>query len=302
MNSISPIVLFVYNRPVHTQQTLNSLSKNYLASKSELTIYSDAPKNAEAKEEVDKVRSLIQNIYGFKSITIIEREKNWGLAASIIDGVSAVINKHGKVIVLEDDMVTSPYFLTFMNQALDHYQNKPIVWHISGWNYPISSISEQAYLWRGMNCWGWATWADRWEYFDNNVDRVISNFSRNDIKRFNLDGSKNLFDQILKNKKGKLNTWATFWYATIFKNNGLCLNPSRSYLKNIGLDGSGQNCIPDGYNVNLSHSKEITFPEKLSENTETVSLIKLYYETHPNRVKMKVKRLLKKLIPFYLKK
>ena len=134
MNKLAPIVLFVYNRPEHTKLTVMALQKNELARESELFIYSDAPKNLDVKVKTDEVRKYIKSISGFKKIIIIEREKNWGLAASIIDGVTKIINEYGKIIVLEDDLVTSSYFLKFMNEALEFYKNEDKVWHISGWN------------------------------------------------------------------------------------------------------------------------------------------------------------------------
>ena len=175
-NNLAPIVLFVYNRPWHTKQTVEALQKNELSSESELFIYSDASKNKEAEEKVQEVREYIRTIDGFKKVTIIEREKNWGLANSIIDGVTKVVNEYGKIIVLEDDLVTSPYFLKFMNESLEFYKNEKKVWHISGWNYPI--FKEQkcgTFLWKKMNCWGWSTWKDRWQYFEKNPENLLKN-------------------------------------------------------------------------------------------------------------------------------
>jgi len=257
----APIILFVYNRPDHTQQTLSALTANHLAKESNLIIYSDAPKNLQAEESVKAVRSLIKNIQGFKSVTIIERDKNWGLANSIIDGVTDVVNKYGKVIVLEDDIVTSPYFLLFINKALDFYENEKKVWHISGWNYPIfTSDLPDAFFWRTMNCWGWSTWKDRWQYYEKNVDKLIDIFSEDDIYLFDINDTAEMWSQVISNKEGKINTWAIFWYATIFKNEGLCLNPAVSFVKNIGLDGSGIHCgIDPRQETKIINNKEIDF-------------------------------------------
>ena len=123
MKSLSPIVLFVYNRPWHTQQTIEALQKNELASESNLIIYSDEANNKNVQENVDKVRLYIDQIDKFKKVTIIKRETNWGLANNIIDGVTKVVNQYGKIIVLEDDMITSPYFLKYMNEALEIYKD-----------------------------------------------------------------------------------------------------------------------------------------------------------------------------------
>ena len=139
MNNVpAPIVLFVYNRPWHTQQTVEALQKNKLASESELFIYSDDAKNDDARVSVDEVRKYIDNITGFKKITVIKRDKNWGLASSIIDGVTKIVNKYGRIIVLEDDLVTSPYFLKFMNDSLEVYEKRNDVFSVTGFNYPKS--------------------------------------------------------------------------------------------------------------------------------------------------------------------
>jgi len=276
----APIVLFVYNRPYHTRQTVEALRKNELASESKLVIYSDAPKNSEAKQSVQEVREYIKSIAGFKKVTIVEREKNWGLAANIIDGVTKIVNEYGKIIVLEDDLVTSPYFLKFMNEALEFYQDEKRVWHISGWNYPIEAdTSDGAFLWRVMNCWGWATWADRWRNYEKDVDKLIGSFSKEDIKRFNLDGIENFWEQVLENQKGEIDTWAIFWYASIFKHNGLCVNPVQSYVDNIGHDGSGTHCDDGGYceMIVLNHHKSICFESEIYENKMIVDKVKHFY-------------------------
>ena len=218
MKNLSPIVLFVYNRLRHTQQTIEALQKNHLASESNLIIYSDGAKTKNEQEDVNKVRLYIEQIDIFKNITIIKREKNWGLANNIVDGVTKVINQYKKIIVLEDDLVTSPYFLTYMNEALDFYKDEGKVWHISGWNYPIKTDRlHDVFLWRVMNCWGWATWSNRWSYYDKNINKTIKNFSNQDIKKFDLNHSETFFKQIILNKEKKIHTWAVFWYATIFK-------------------------------------------------------------------------------------
>ncbi|MCP8689369.1 glycosyltransferase [Marinobacterium sedimentorum] len=239
----APIVLFVYNRPWHTQQTVEALQRNQLASQSELFIYSDAPKNEETKPQVKQVRDYIKTVSGFKTVTIIERDKNWGLAENIIDGVTEIVNMYGRIIVLEDDLVTSPYFLNFMNDALSFYNNEDKVWHISGWNYPIDSEGlDSTFLWHVMNCWGWATWRDRWRGFIKNPEQLIASWDKDKVYEFNLYGKQDFWSQVQANSNGSLNTWAVFWYSSIFQNGGLCLNPVKTYVENIGLDGSGENC------------------------------------------------------------
>ncbi|MBF0443636.1 MAG: glycosyltransferase [Oligoflexales bacterium] len=297
-SNLAPIVLFVYNRPEYTRRTINALQKNLLAIESDLFIYSDAPKNESEIGKVKEVRSFIRSISGFKNITVIEREKNWGLADSIIDGVTNTIKDYKKVIVLEDDLETSPYFLHFMNENLAYYKDKKTVWHISGWNYPFNfDVNEDLFLIRVMSCWGWGTWDDRWQHFEKNTDQLVNDFSKNDIKRFNLDGCYDLWNQVLANKSKKINTWAIYWYATIFKKNGLCINPVLSYVRNIGLDGTGENCTNNPYEKfsSLNNSKDIKFPDMLEENPEMLSIIKNGFKKIRKNY---LKRLIKKIRHF----
>jgi hypothetical protein len=281
MNKLAPIVLFVYNRPEHTKQTVEALQKNELAIESELFIYSDAAKNISVKAKTDEVRKYIKSINGFNKVTVIKREKNWGLAASIIDGVTKIVNEYGKVIVLEDDLVASPYFLKFMNDALEFYKNEDKVWHVSGWSYPIEPNGlDDVFLSRLMNCWGWATWANRWKYFEKDVGKTIKNFDNGNIKRFNLGGATNFWSQVIGNKNNKIDTWAVFWYATIFQEDGLCLNPTQTFLENIGHDGSGVHCGENcSYSSSLSVNNNIMFVDKIEENKLAIERIQLFYKS-----------------------
>ncbi|NNN84135.1 glycosyltransferase family 2 protein [Vibrio sp. A8-1] len=279
-NNLAPIVIFVYNRQWHTQQTIEALQKNELSDQSDLIIYSDGSKNDQSSSQVQEVRNYLKTVSGFKTIKIIERDKNWGLAANIIDGVSEVINHYGKVIVMEDDIVTSPSYLSFMNQALEHYQNENKVWHISGWNYPLTDgCNTDAFFWRVMNCWGWATWNDRWQHFNKDPKKLIDKWKEEKIHRFNLDGTHDFWSQVLNNQSGKLNTWAIFWYATIFTNNGLCLNPYQSYVKNIGNDGTGENCGKvDIYSKEINSSEIKMWPSRVLEDDDCVKQIKMFFK------------------------
>jgi FkbM family methyltransferase len=243
MENLAPIVLFVYNRPLHTQKVVEALLKNDEAKYSNLFVFSDAAKNEEAKEKVEQVRNYIKTISGFKSITIKEQAKNQGLAKSIIDGVTEVVNRFGKIIVLEDDIETSPYFLKFLNDALNFYENEKRVWVITGYNYPINTDKLPKIVFSYFySCWGWGIWADRWKFFDKNPDKYITLISKKDIYKFDYYGTMEQFSQITKNNTGELNTWAVFLYAEMFVNKGLCLFPAKSLVKNIGFDNSGVHC------------------------------------------------------------
>lgn len=284
--NLAPIILFTYNRLSHTKQTIDALQKNELAKKSELFIYSDGGKDEDSWNKVGEIRQYLESVVGFKNITIIKRDVNIGLAQNIIDGVTKIINQYGKIIVLEDDIVTSPYFLNFMNDSLDFYEKTSKVWHISGWNYPISDENlEDVFLYRTMNCWGWATWKNRWNNYEKNPQKFISIFSEKDICEFNLDNATNFWEQVEKNHNKQMNTWAIFWYAIIFKNQGLCLNPTQSFVENIGFDGTGTNTGPrDNYSSNLSRqSYKIRFENNLIENKTATDRIKLFFRENENK-------------------
>lgn len=295
--SYAPVVLFVYNRPDHTKKTVDALKLNKGASQTDLIVYSDAAKIPDHENMVAKTREYVDQITGFRSVTIRKRQENWGLAASIIDGVTNVVEEYGRVIVLEDDIVTSPAFLSFMNRALDFYKDEKRVWHISGWSYPadFDEVAD-AFLWRGMNCWGWATWADRWQCFEKNPEKLISEWHSEEKYRFDLDGSGIFWGQVEANAKKRINTWAIFWYATIFENGGLCVNPSMSYVNNIGHDDTGEHCGADSsYDVHqLNLSPDLCLPQKIIESDLAVLIIKKFYKLQkrslPTRVINKLGR------------
>jgi len=279
VTKLAPIVLFTYNRLWHTQQTIEALQKNELASESELFIYSDGGKDEESWARAKELREYLKSIDGFKNITIIEQEKNLGLADSIISGVTKIVNEYAKIIVLEDDIVTSPYFLRYMNDALDFYENVDKVWHISGWNYPIDANGlSDTFLWRNMNCWGWATWASRWKRYEKKPKELIASFNEGEIEYFNLDGCVDFWSQVIKNHNGSMNSWAIFWAATIHKSDGLCLNPSQTYAKNIGFDGTGVHTgVRTNYASPFNRKKSIIFEEVMLESKLALHKIKQFY-------------------------
>jgi hypothetical protein len=243
MSKIAPIVLFTYNRLWHTQQTVEALQKNELANESALFIYSDGGKDEKSCEQVSELRAFLKTIVGFKSIHIVAREKNYGLADNIIDGVTEIVNKFGRIIVLEDDMVTSPYFLRYMNSNLELYKDDDRVASIHGYLYPINQELLNPFFIKGSDCWGWATWKEKWALFEKDGFQLLKELeSKNITYEFDFNGSypytKMLKDQIA----GKNNSWAIRWYASTFLSNMLTLYPPCSYLENIGFDNSGTHC------------------------------------------------------------
>jgi len=272
MTTLAPIALFVYNRPSHTRQTVESLQNNGLAKDSSLTIYSDAPKSAEHAEAVNKVREYIRQIDGFKSVTIIEWEMNYGLARSIIEGVTRLCGEYGRVIVLEDDLVTSPYFLQFMNDALNMYEHEDQVMQISGFTYPIGHIEDETFFLRLPLCWGWATWNRAWVHFRKDND-VMLKFDKKMRRAFSFNNTYHFWWQLELNKKGKLNTWFVYWYAALFLRGGLALYPGKSLVKNIGMDGSGMHGDPtNNYDVVPASSAVQLAPITCRESEVAVKL------------------------------
>lgn len=281
-SNLAPIVLFTYNRLDHTKQTVEALQKNIFAEDSLLYIYSDAPKNEKAIESVNAVREYLHGVTGFKGIYIIEREENWGLARNIIDGVTKIVNKYGKIIVVEDDIVTSSNFLKYMNDALELYKDMPRVMEINAYTYPIEKegLPEQFFL--GIaGCWGWATWDRAWKYFKRDPENVRDSFSEDEIHRFTLEGNwPDVWEQVLANCDGRLYTWAVFWFVAIFKQNGLTLWPRDSIAANVGMDGSGEHCgATEDFNQKINTKKLNRFPKNASENNQARQAVgKWYYE------------------------
>lgn len=233
--SPAPIALFVYNRPAHTLETLSYLKKNELAAQSDLYIFSDGPKTEKDAASVAEVRKIAVEVSGFKMVTLIARERNMGLANSVISGVSQLVSTHGRVIVFEDDLISSPHTLEYFNNALNHYQDEEKVMHISGYIFPLENAQlPETFFFRAALSWGWATWARAWKNFEPDVDQLISRFDDEKIKQFSIEGTMNFWKQIQDFKAGKNNSWAIRWYASVFLNGGLTLNPSQSLIHNIG--------------------------------------------------------------------
>lgn len=261
MNS-APIVLFVYNRLSHLKHVIASLKKNVDYGNCRLFVYSDGYKDNFDQCDVESIRSYLRTIDGFKSIRIIERAENWGLANNIIDGVTSVVNEYGKVIVLEDDLVVSPYFLKYMNEALDLYENEEQVACIHGYVYPVKRQLPETFFIKGADCWGWATWKRGWDLFRSDGKALLNEIEKRKLKReFDFNNSYPFFRMLKHQIEGKNNSWAVRWYASAFLHNKLTLYPGRSLVKQIGVDGSGTHCgINEMFNVTLTDS-----PVELSE-------------------------------------
>jgi len=241
---LAPICLFTYSRLKETRKTIQALQENYLSSKSDLIIFSDGSLNSNDKTQVLKVRNYIHTIGGFNSVEVIESDHNKGLADSIISGVSKIISKYGKVIVLEDDLVTSANFLDFMNQALDYYQDSDQIFSISGYTMDLPSLEDYPkdyYLGYRASSWGWGTWKEEWEGVDWEVTDYTS--FKLDIPRQMqfMRGGSDMPQMLWKQMNGKIDSWAIRWCYDQFKRNMFTVFPSTSKVLSIGFGEDATN-------------------------------------------------------------
>ena len=294
---LSPILLFTYNRLSHTRMVIAALLQNEYASASDLIVYSDGGKEEKTIREVESVRCYLKSITGFKSVTIFERPQNWGLANNIIDGVTSIVNQYGKVIVLEDDLVVSPYFLKYMNEALDFYEKEEQVVCIHGYVYPVKQKLPEAFFIKGADCWGWATWKRGWDLFCPDGKKLLNEIEkRNMQKEFDFDNSYPYFRMLKRQIEGKNNSWAIRWYASAFLQNKFTLYPGRSLVNQIGVDGSGTHCgVNEMFNVSLADSP-IELSETVIQESKQGRNAFIYYFRYVMfyyKVKARLKRLFK---------
>lgn len=245
----APVIVFVYNRADHAARTLNCLAANTLAPYSELFIYCDNAKNDNARQGVEDVRSFVDDFAHtspFKTVSVIKADSNKGLAHSIIDGAGEIIKKYGRIIVVEDDLVSSPDFLTYMNEALDFYEKNDRIWSISGYTSPLKSLEKyphDIYMSPRGCSWGWATWKDRFERVDWEVTD-FKDFIKDPkrVKHFN-EGGPDMTEMLTRQVNGSINSWAIRWCYAQSKENMYTVYPSKSRIRNIGCDASGSNCV-----------------------------------------------------------
>lgn len=247
-STLAPVVLFVYNRPWHTEQTLNALKSNEFAEQTLLYIFCDGAKKdstSENSENIRKVHSVVRSGNWCRKTIVIETDENKGLAASVISGVTEVINRHGKVIVLEDDVVPGRFFLRFMNEALRFYAEDERIFSVGGVNYAFKipkHYPHDVFIVQRTVTWGWGTWSDRWQKADwsiQNFDPLFNN--KKEIKKFTRGGNDLL--HLLRLKiEGKIDSWAIIWDYYHYKYEKFCIRPVFTLVQNIGLDGTGINC------------------------------------------------------------
>ena len=276
----APILLFTYNRLSHTRRCVEALLNNSLASESELFIYSDAAKDESQQKAVEEVRQYIHTIRGFKNITITERDENWGLARSIIDGVTTQVNRYGRVIVLEDDLVVAPHFLQFMNDALETYKDEPQVGHIQACDFTQDPTLPETFLIRWTGSWGWGTWDRAWKHFNPNGKALLHELiDRKLTYTFDFNGKYGYTRMLRRQIEGKNNSWAIRWNASLFLKGILSLNVGRSLVQNEGFDGSGTNCGGGGLYASQLHMYVLPVQKisPIEENMEARQAFVRYY-------------------------
>ncbi|MBI3006143.1 MAG: glycosyltransferase family 2 protein [Ignavibacteriales bacterium] len=254
--NVSPVALFVYKRPQHTQRTLEALRNNVLADRTDLHIYADGPQGDADREAVEVVRAGLTKVKGFQSVKVILHKRNRGLAESVISGVSEVVREHGRVIVVEDDLVTSRFFLKYMNDSLEFYKSDQDVISVHGYFYPIKAQLPETFFLKGADCWGWGTWKRGWDLFEPDGTKLLGELRSKGLeKEFDLGGSYHYTQMLKQQCAGEIDSWAIRWHASAFLKNKLTLYPGRSLVHNIGHDSSGSHSeTMDAFDVSLSQS------------------------------------------------
>ncbi len=299
----APIAFFAYNRPFHTKQTLEALALCEGAQDSEVFFFCDGPRPNETDEgisAIEEVRALIQAQTWPKAVHLHFQTKNIGLAASITGGLSHVLEAADRVIVIEDDLVVGKGFLTYLNVALEHYQNEERVMHIAAYIPPIDPAElPTLYFYGQASCWGWATWKRAWKAYNGDARMLKAKIEeRGMVDAFNIDNSYNFMRHLEKNIDGKLNTWAIKWQASVILSGGLCLHPSRSLVRNIGADGTGAHMKKEeaeGMRGNITDQVELNFPKTLTENTTARGRIAAHYRSERKRLEVKPPTLAKRI-------
>ena len=277
---LAPIVVFAYNRPDLLERTLKALSKNDLAVQSDLYVYCDGPKTNASVEQIERIvecRKIAHAISGFKSHVVIERSTNIGLKANIVSAVTEIVNEYGRIIVIEDDIVTSPGFLRYMNDALEMYKDDERVMHISGYMWPHRWPLPETFFYQAPCPWGWATWSRAWKYYNDNTAEIYD-YWKTRWNEFNSFGGNYLQKQLEENYNSTLNTWYVKWHAAMRQRDALALYPGNSLVDNRGFGGDATNCYAtDKFDVKLG-KKIVVERRPIRENKLGAHEIYAFYQ------------------------
>ncbi len=293
----APIALFAYNRSNHLRQTVEALLANELAAESECWIFCDGPRSEVDTPRVQDVQEYCGSVSGFRKVHVQASLVNRGLAQSIISGVTEVCRERGRVIVVEDDLVTSPFFLRYMNEALELYEQDEEVISIHGYVYPVDGPLPETFFLRGADCWGWATWRRGWALFNADGNQLLAELERRGLTRdFDLDGAYGYTEMFRQHCAGKNNSWAIRWHASAFLKDRLTLYPGRSLVENIGHDRSGTHCgNSDEFRPRLSQTPITLERQPFVENREARAAFARFLQ--PNRRRSWARRLRAAILP-----
>lgn len=298
--SLAPIAFFAYKRPEHTKKSLESLAKNHGAESSELFVFCDGIKKPEDSEAIQQVRDVVRSQQWCGQVHIIEQEQNMGLAKSVIHGVTDLCSKYGRVIVLEDDLILSPFFLEYMNKSLELYEKDPEIIQISGHMFPVKLASDNDAMFLPFTTsWGWGTWQRAWKHFDSEMSgyKLLSN-NRQLKYKFNLNNSYPYFEMLESQINGNIDSWAIRWYLSTFIIEGLTLYPIRTLVENIGFDGSGTHCGESSpLNIEINQDKILSMPTEIKVDHKTMNLVYKYLRQQNQQFNL-LQRIQKKLFKY----
>lgn len=306
-DKLAPIILFAYNRPLHTRRTLEELAKNHLAQESTLYIYCDGPKtdaSEKNKAEIEAVRVIAHSEKWCKEVNIVAQEKNQGLSKSVVNGVTEVVNKHDKAIILEDDLLTAPDFLTFMNQALVAYESNEKIYGVAGHTFHEHARLPYTYLLPIGTSWGWGTWKRAWNDYETNANLLFDKLNNGKRRReFNF-GNFPYFEMLEKTRDLEIDSWAVKYYASFFLKGGQFVFPKYSFVENVGFDGTGfhQESTANPFGPKISEDIQLGIIDKgINSNNRATDIIKRYFLQNTTRGFIpKLKESLKRLFEYSL--
>ena len=283
----APIALFCYRRPEHLRRTLSALAENNGASDHDVVVFCDGAAKSEQVEPVAAVRRVLEEWRErsvFRSFTIDAQTVNLGLRRSVVRGVGRLCDEAGSVIVVEDDLVTSPYFLRYCQDGLQTYAANESVASIHGYSYPVTEPLPETFFLRGADCWGWATWKRAWHHYCDDAGKLRQEIIRNRSgKQFDLDGAYGYLQMLKNAESGRVDSWAVRWHASAYLNNMYTLHPGRSLVQNIGCDDSGTHCGPtEKYTGALAENRIDVQSQAVAESSVArAAIIRYFRRTQP---------------------
>jgi len=300
VKDLAPIVIFAYRRPEKLRALLNSLSACPEASGSHLTVFVDGPKKAGEAKAVSQVLAVASGEKRFRSTRVVSQPSNRGLSGSVIGGVTQMLQDHDRVIVLEDDLIVSPHFLTFMNQGLSTYAETDEVVSIHAYVYPVIRELPDTFFLKGADCWGWATWRRGWAIFNPDGRELLDQLVKAELlHEFNFGGSENYVGLLEDHIAGRVDSWAVRWYASALLADKLTLYPSHPMAVNTGIDGSGTHGGSRHHRQVLATEPIAVTWKEAQENSSARAAFESFFRMtshHHNRCDRKIRRWLSRLV------